>query len=135
MEKHCTQCGRSDVEFGKKAKNKDGLQSMCKGCMALIDHAIKKDNPGAAASRQKAWRKANPEKAKAKKARLYWHQKAREAGVSFEPGVEITEVQKIEIRQKLALKTGRVQGSTRVMGPAELEVRTKLAETRQQVTS
>lgn len=71
------------TEFFHKAKrNKDGSQSLdaqCKGCIALYHKEHNKKNPEKRRERNRAWTKANPEKAKAKADRYYSTEKGKAA--------------------------------------------------------
>ena len=62
--KQCTKCAEvKTVDMFYKA-NRKGLRSQCKACTKLFESIRAKANPQKQNARQKAWREANPEKAK-----------------------------------------------------------------------
>jgi hypothetical protein len=70
--KQCAKCAElKAVDMFYKA-NKNGLRSECKICTNLAESARAKANPQKQNARQKAWRDANPDKAK-KIARKYFN--------------------------------------------------------------
>ena len=67
--KTCPRCKveKESVEFHKQKVTKDGLYFCCKMCVKIANIAWKKANPEKAKANRTAWAKANPEKAKVSK--------------------------------------------------------------------
>lgn len=65
--KICTKCKQSklEAEFGRRALAKDGLNTYCRQCRSVVDKIYHGDNREKSLSQSQAWRKRNPEKAKA----------------------------------------------------------------------
>ncbi len=62
MTKTCSKCGeaRSLDEFGKKASNKDGLQSWCKACLSIYSREYGARNRDKLNAYNREYRAANP---------------------------------------------------------------------------
>lgn len=63
--KQCTKCGNIG-EFYKDTRNKDGLRSHCKKCLAVKNKEWIKSNPEKRAAIFKRWAETNPSKIKEK---------------------------------------------------------------------
>ena len=62
MVKTCTECNEEKPleSFGKRARAKDGLREQCKACIAARDKAYRTANPEKAKANKKAWRESHP---------------------------------------------------------------------------
>lgn len=70
--KACSVCAETKPAeaFAKQASSKDGLSYRCRACISDYNRAYTSANAAAAKARVTAWKKANPEKARALASRL-----------------------------------------------------------------
>ncbi len=73
IEKRCSKCGEpKDLSlFNECAKSKDGLNSYCKACQKIANHARYNKNKNQITEDVKKWQNKNPQKVESYKKDFY----------------------------------------------------------------